>query len=78
MSIKRILVALDVPTLSEALGLVEQLKGKVKDQWGKLTDDDLDRIGGNYERFEGTLQERYGWKKEEARRELANWLAAKR
>lgn len=59
-------------------GKWKQLKGSVKDQWGKLTDDDLDRIEGNYDKFEGTLQERYGWKKEDARRELDNWLSAKR
>lgn len=59
-------------------GKWKQLKGSVKDQWGKLTDDDLDRIEGNYDKFEGTLQERYGWKKEDARRELDNWLALKR
>lgn len=59
-------------------GKWKQLKGAVKDQWGKLTDDDIDRISGNYDKFEGTLQERYGWKKEDARRELDNWLSAKR
>lgn len=58
-------------------GKWKQLKGAVKDQWGKLTDDDIDRISGNYDKFEGTLQERYGWKKEDARRELDNWLSAK-
>lgn len=58
-------------------GKWKQFKGNVQDQWGKLTDDDYDRIDGNREKFEGTLQERYGWKKEEAKRELDNWLAAK-
>lgn len=58
-------------------GKWKQLKGAVKDQWGKLTDDDIDRISGNYDKFEGALQERYGWKKEDARRELDNWLSAK-
>ena len=59
-------------------GKWKQLKGAVKDQWGKLTDDDLDRIEGNYDKFEGTLQERYGWKKEEAKKELDTWLASRR
>lgn len=59
-------------------GQWKQLKGTIKDQWGKLTDDDLDRIEGNYDKFEGTLQERYGWAKDEASRELDNWLTSKR
>lgn len=59
-------------------GKWKQLKGSIKDQWGKLTDDDIDRIGGNYEKFEGTLQERYGWKKEEANKALNDWLAPQR
>jgi uncharacterized protein YjbJ (UPF0337 family) len=59
-------------------GKWKQLKGTIKDKWGKLTDDDLDRISGNYDKFEGTLQERYGWGKEDARRELDTWLASSR
>ena len=59
-------------------GKWKQLKGSIKDQWGKLTDDDVDRIAGNYEKFEGTLQERYGWKKEEASQALNDWLAPQR
>ncbi len=59
-------------------GKWKQFKGDIKNQWGKLTDDDFDRIDGNRDKFEGTLQERYGWKKEEAQRELDNWLTAKR
>ena len=37
-----------------------QLKGKIRQEWGKLTDDDIDRIQGDYEMFIGRLQERYG------------------
>lgn len=59
-------------------GKWKQLKGSIKDQWGKLTDDDIDRIAGNAEKFEGTLQERYGWKKEEASQALNDWLAPHR
>jgi uncharacterized protein YjbJ (UPF0337 family) len=47
-----------------------QLKGKVKQQWGKLTDDDLDQIQGNYEMLVGRLQERYGRSREEIEKEL--------
>ena len=38
----------------------KQLKGKIKEQWGHLTDDDLDKIAGKREQFEGKIQERYG------------------
>jgi len=43
-----------------------KMKGKVREEWGKLTDDDLDKMHGNYEQFVGKLQEKYGWAKEEA------------
>ncbi len=36
------------------------MKGKVKEQWGKLTDDDLETIAGRREHLEGKIQERYG------------------
>ncbi|WP_084565857.1 CsbD family protein [Mesorhizobium sp. LSHC440A00] len=45
----------------------KQFKGKVKEQWGKLTDDDLDRIAGNRDQLEGTIQERYGIEKDRSR-----------
>jgi uncharacterized protein YjbJ (UPF0337 family) len=43
-----------------------QVKGKAREKWGKLTDDDLDQMHGNYEQFVGKLQEKYGWSKDEA------------
>ena len=42
----------------------KQVKGKVKEQWGKLTDDDLDRIAGKRDQLEGKIQERYGIEKD--------------
>ena len=51
-----------------------QLKGKVREQWGKLTNDDLDTIEGQSEQLVGRLQERYGWAKEDATREVEDWL----
>lgn len=48
----------------------KQLKGKVKEQWGKLTDDDLTVINGREEQLVGKLQERYGYTKEQAEREF--------
>ena len=50
-----------------------QMKGSVKQQWGKLTNDDLDVISGSKDKLVGRLQERYGIKKEEAQRQLDSW-----
>ncbi|WMT88427.1 CsbD family protein [Pelagibacterium sp. 26DY04] len=52
----------------------KQFTGKVKEQWGKLTDDDLDQIGGKREQLEGKIQERYGKSKEDARRDVDSWF----
>jgi uncharacterized protein YjbJ (UPF0337 family) len=51
-----------------------QLKGEVRRQWGKLTDDDLDQIEGNAEKMIGKLQERYGYGRMEAQREVDDFL----
>jgi uncharacterized protein YjbJ (UPF0337 family) len=47
----------------------KQLKGKVKEQWGKLTDDDLKQLEGRGDQLAGKLQERYGISKEEAEKQ---------
>ena len=52
-----------------------QLKGKVRQQWGKLTDDDLEKIQGNAEMLIGRVQERYGKSREEAEKDLDRWFA---
>jgi uncharacterized protein YjbJ (UPF0337 family) len=51
-----------------------QLKGEVRRQWGKLTDDDIAQIQGNSEKLVGKLQERYGYAKDQAQREYDAWL----
>jgi uncharacterized protein YjbJ (UPF0337 family) len=51
-------------------GKWKQMRGQVKQWWGKLTDDDLDRIDGTMDRLAGALQERYGWEREEAERQI--------
>jgi uncharacterized protein YjbJ (UPF0337 family) len=51
-------------------GKWKQAKGHVREWWGKLTDDDIDRINGKSEQLVGLLQERYGWTKERARQEM--------
>jgi uncharacterized protein YjbJ (UPF0337 family) len=50
-------------------GVWHQIKGKVKAQWGKLTDDDLKQLEGHAEQLAGKLQERYGLLREEAERQ---------
>ena len=54
-------------------GQWKQLKGEVRMRWNKLTDDDLDVIDGAREKLEGRLQERYGWAKDQAAREIDTW-----
>jgi uncharacterized protein YjbJ (UPF0337 family) len=54
-------------------GQWNQFKGKVKEQWGKLTDDDLDVIAGKRDQLVGRLQERQGLAKEQAEKEVADW-----
>jgi len=59
-----------------------ELKGLVKEKWGKLTDQDLDRIEGRAERLIGLLQQRYGYAKEKAeqeyRRIMEQWVGTGR
>jgi uncharacterized protein YjbJ (UPF0337 family) len=50
-------------------GAWHQIKGKVKQQWGKLTDDDLQQLEGNGEQLAGKLQQRYGLARDEAERQ---------
>lgn len=47
-----------------------QIRGDVKDKWGKLTDDDLARVDGQMDKLIGVLQERYGYSKEQAEQEV--------
>lgn len=48
----------------------KQFRGKVKEQWGKLTDDELDQIDGNREQLEGKIQEHYGIAKENVKKQV--------
>jgi uncharacterized protein YjbJ (UPF0337 family) len=52
----------------------KEFKGKAKTQWGKLTSDDLDVIGGHRDQLEGRLQKHYGYAKERVKKEIDNWL----
>ena len=51
-----------------------ELKVQVRQQWGKLTDDDLTRLSGKTEELAGILQQRYGYGKAQAEIEINNWL----
>ncbi|ACY19107.1 CsbD family protein [Haliangium ochraceum] len=55
-------------------GKLKQMGGKIRDKWGKLTDDDVDHIGGKRDRLVGRLQERYGYAKDRAEREIDEWI----
>jgi len=59
-------------------GSWKQVKGTVKEKWGKLTDDDLDVINGRREQLEGKLQERYGFAKDQIRKEVDAWYSAQK
>jgi uncharacterized protein YjbJ (UPF0337 family) len=51
----------------------EQVKGTVKKQWGKLTDNHLEEIEGNRQKLAGRLQELYGISREEAEKKVGEW-----
>ena len=55
------------------MGKWKQLKGKLKETWGELTDDEIEKLDGQKDSLIGTLQERYGMSKDEASRQATNW-----
>lgn len=58
-----------------ASGQWKQMKGKVRQQWGKLTDDDVAKIGGDRERLVGRLQEAYGKARNEIEAEVDKFFS---
>ena len=54
----------------------KQFAGKIKIQWGKLTDYDLIQINGKEEELEGKIQERYGYAKEKIKKDIEAWRAS--
>jgi uncharacterized protein YjbJ (UPF0337 family) len=52
----------------------KQFKGKLQEKWGKLTNDDLDVVNGKTEQLVGKIQERYGIAREEAEKQVKEWL----
>ncbi|MCK6628661.1 MAG: CsbD family protein [Anaerolineae bacterium] len=55
-------------------GMWKQIKGEIKTQWGKLTDDELDQVEGQYDKMIGKLQEKYGYTRQEAEDEMGEFL----
>ncbi|HET9025530.1 MAG TPA: CsbD family protein [Burkholderiaceae bacterium] len=56
----------------------KKFKGQVKEEWGKLTDDDLDRAAGKRDQLAGRIQERYGIARDEADRQITDWCDRQR
>jgi len=65
----------DVMNAEQLKGKWTHFKGKLKQKWGKFTDDDLKQIEGNYEKFIGKVQERYAGKKVELMKWADAWHA---
>jgi uncharacterized protein YjbJ (UPF0337 family) len=61
--------------LDRVEGNWKQMKGKIKEQWGKLTDDDLDVIDCRQDQLEGRLQQRYDNAKDQATKEVNDWYS---
>lgn len=55
-------------------GKWKQFRGEIKRQWGDLTDDELDQIEGQRDKLVGKLQERYGYSRERAEREIEQFV----
>ncbi|WP_313655999.1 CsbD family protein [Pantoea sp.] len=51
----------------------KQFKGKVKEKWGDLTDDDMTSVEGKRDQLVGKIQERYGYEKDRAEKEVKDW-----
>lgn len=51
-----------------------QIKGKVKQQWGKFTDDEVDQMEGTYDELAGALQKKYGYDQERSNREIESFV----
>lgn len=58
-------------------GSWNEIKGKIKQNWSRLTDDDLSAIEGSYDELIGRLQKRYGYEQKEAERTLEMFLKSK-
>ena len=64
--------------INDGLGSSFRKLEAVKEKWGKLTDDDLNVIDGRREQLEGKLQERYGYAKDQVRKDIDDWYGSQR
>jgi uncharacterized protein YjbJ (UPF0337 family) len=55
-------------------GKWKQLRGQIRERWGDITDDELDQIAGKYDQLVGKVQERYGYNRDEAERQVDEFL----
>ena len=55
-------------------GKWKEIGGQLRTKWGKLTDDDLAQINGSREQLEGKLQARYGYAKDQVKKDVDDWL----
>lgn len=51
----------------------KQLIGEIRQEWGRLTDDDIDYMEGSYDKMAGRIQERYGVAREDVERQVGDW-----
>lgn len=56
-------------------GSWDEIRGRIKSEWGKLTDDDLARANGDLEELVGIVRKRYGYEESEARSKVDEWLS---
>lgn len=52
----------------------KEIKGKLKQQWGKLTDDEVSQMTGTFDELQGVLQKRYGYAKDRAEKEIETFM----
>ncbi len=62
------------PAQDILMGNWREMRGRIRQQWGKLTDNQIDQIAGNYDRLLGVLQENYGYTREKAMEEADRWI----
>jgi uncharacterized protein YjbJ (UPF0337 family) len=53
-----------------------QIKGKVREKWGNLTENDVEALNGQRQQLEGILQERYGYTKDQVKKAIDEWASA--
>lgn len=61
--------------LDQLKGNWKELKGQIREQWGKLTDDEIDEAEGDREQIVGLVQKKYGKTREEAERAFDDWMS---